>query len=583
MPYSFWTHYQSRNDLREYEDNALLLFALQLRFGIEDIATTAAEAITGGSDDKGADAIYIDTDTRTAVIVQGYIAENMTKREASSRKASLLSDSVSWLLGRNLNELPAALQPRAQSLRAAIEDDRIDTLELWYVHNLFGSQNVRRALETVESTANAVLRQTFPECSVKNIRALEVDCEKLDTWYRATTTPIIVDEEFTVPISGGYETRGKDWTAYVTSIPAHWLHSVYQQHKELLFSANVRGYLGSRRSDSNINNGIKKTVSSNPGDFWVFNNGITALVNNFEVSKDKSKIIFRGLSIVNGAQTTGAIGSLEDTPDDLVLVSARFITCSNADIIHDIVRYNNSQNRINPSDFRSTDQIQIRLRSEFENYPGGITYLGARRGGAEDSIRRPGRNSHIPSNTIAQALTAFHGKPILAYESRSDIWESDSNYAYVFNDKTNAAHMVFVYSLHKAVINEKGRLGDLHDPTNADKENLYFLRLTGSYYMLVAAVGHNIETIIDRKIPDRFRLRFKGDLDLNSAIDHWKPVIDSILPAHGSLKEILEKRLKGQEDAQNALRETSIYVQQARRLAPERFSEFVNYVTTVAT
>lgn len=45
--------YKGRRDLIDnYGDNSLLLYALQLRYDIEDIISVAAEALTDGSDDK---------------------------------------------------------------------------------------------------------------------------------------------------------------------------------------------------------------------------------------------------------------------------------------------------------------------------------------------------------------------------------------------------------------------------------------------------------------------------------------------------------------------------------------------------
>lgn len=82
--------------------------------------------------------------------------------------------------------------------------------------------------------------------------------------------------------------------------------------KSKAFSANVRDYLGSRRSDANIDNGIKKSAEESPDDFWMYNNGVTVLVNSFEfVSSRKPVLKISGLWIVNGAQTTGATGSLK--------------------------------------------------------------------------------------------------------------------------------------------------------------------------------------------------------------------------------------------------------------------------------
>lgn len=54
--------FQARDDLQPYGKNARLLFALQMRFRIEDIHSIAAECLTDGPDDKGCDLIYINSD-----------------------------------------------------------------------------------------------------------------------------------------------------------------------------------------------------------------------------------------------------------------------------------------------------------------------------------------------------------------------------------------------------------------------------------------------------------------------------------------------------------------------------------------
>src|SRR5690606_5991589 len=118
-------------------------------------------------------------------------------------------------------------------------------------------------------------------------------------------------------------------------------------------------YLGSRKADSNINNGIKESASSSAEHFFVYNNGITALTNKFEF-KD-NKLTIEGVSIVNGAQTTGAIGSLQTKPDSLLKIPIRFIKCNNSETVAAIVKFNNSQNKVNAPDFRSNDEVQKRI------------------------------------------------------------------------------------------------------------------------------------------------------------------------------------------------------------------------------
>jgi hypothetical protein len=55
-----------------------------------------------------------------------------------------------------------------------------------------------------------------------------------------------------------------------------------------------------------------------------------------------------------------------------VRVLCRFVECDSPEIVEQIVRYNNTQNIIRPSDLRSSDTIQKRLADEFRKYD--ITY-----------------------------------------------------------------------------------------------------------------------------------------------------------------------------------------------------------------
>ena len=59
--------FQARSDLTaQYGNNALLLYALQLRFEISDIISVASDALTDGGNDKKCDLIYVDQDTGVA-------------------------------------------------------------------------------------------------------------------------------------------------------------------------------------------------------------------------------------------------------------------------------------------------------------------------------------------------------------------------------------------------------------------------------------------------------------------------------------------------------------------------------------
>ena len=54
-----------------------------------------------------------------------------------------------------------------------------------------------------------------------------------------------------------------------------------------------------------------------------------------------------GCSIINGAQTTGSIGSVDAKKDiTKIHVLARIVACKDAETIKEIVRFNNTQNEI---------------------------------------------------------------------------------------------------------------------------------------------------------------------------------------------------------------------------------------------
>lgn len=133
----------ARSDLAPYGDNAIGLFALALRFSLEDLDSVAADSITDGSDDKKCDIVYVDRDEGAAVIAQCYFSKNATRASAPANKASDLNTAVGWLLQTPLSRLPVRLRSAAVQLRDALNDGAVTELHVWYVHNLPESKNVR--------------------------------------------------------------------------------------------------------------------------------------------------------------------------------------------------------------------------------------------------------------------------------------------------------------------------------------------------------------------------------------------------------------------------------------------------------
>ncbi len=493
--------FKSRNDLEKYGSNSIGLFAMALRFTLEDLDTIASESIVDGPDDKKCDIVYVHTEERYAVIAQCYLSPVFSKPAAKSDKAADLNTAIAWLLDADTQSIPAGLQPSAMALRAALSDGLVDDLYVWYAHNLPESANVGNELRTIEDSLHARIYGLAADGKKVNIEVIEVGSERIERWYAESLTPILVSEEFSIQTKGGFSLKAKDWEAFVTAVPASFLRTTYRKHKTDLFSANVRDYLCARRSDANINNGIIQTAGKDGENFWAYNNGITVLVNDFTFNADDRKLKISGASIVNGAQTTGALGSVNESLGD-VWVPARFIKTADHDVVTSVIRFNNSQNKVTAADFRSTDRTQKRLRTEMEKIP-EVEYEGGRRGGVEAVIKR--KKNLLPAYTVGQALAAMHGDPVAAYHEKSEIWANDRLYAQFFNEQTTAQHIVFAYKLLRTVESRKFDLAAKgrdapDDLTQSENQQLQFFRNRGATLLACAGVSACLEIILDRKI-----------------------------------------------------------------------------------
>src|SRR5262249_31933179 len=111
--------------------------------------------------------------------------------------------------------------------------------------------------------------------------------------------------------------------------------------------------------------------------FWYFNNGITVLCGSIKKkpvggnSRDSGYFECSDVSIVNGAQTVGAIHQANSTHPESVAkasVLVRFISLEDCPdgFGAEVTRATNTQNRIERRDFVALDSEQERLRTELQ-------------------------------------------------------------------------------------------------------------------------------------------------------------------------------------------------------------------------
>ena len=573
---NYLADFNARLDLiNEYHHNALLLYALQLKFEISDIMSVASDALTDGGNDKKCDLIYVDPDNGVAVIAQAYMKQDFKDTDlAPGNKASDLNTAAAWVFSKDPEDVPEQIREQVRLLQSSIENNSVSTIYFWYVHNLNEQNNphIKEELATMQASASALLKSLFPENEVKLI-ALEVGNETIAKWYDTSNKQITVTDTIKVETPNvGFEIKGDKWKAYVTAVSAKWIKTQYDSYKDDLFSGNPRTYLGSGKKKNKINLGIKESINESPNNFWAYNNGITALVNSYDPpKKDDEQLSISGITIINGAQTTGAISSVETLKDAWVPI--RFIVCSDTNIIDEIINNNNKQNEILPSDLRSNDTTQNRLRTEFEPYT-GLYYSGGRRGNV-----RPYRSKVIlDPYLVAQSLLAFHGDCVTAYNSKNELWSNDKHYSRAFPENLTAEHIIFTYSLARSIDSYKLELQKKgEDRTDNEEKQHKYLAKRGSKMLFLYTVSKCMESVLGKKITDAWMLSFKDNSNFDTIVSLWTTVIKSILPAACSqLQPVINDGLKSKESSEKAADIVVGIISSIQDVLRPQFADFID-------
>lgn len=524
LPQTFIPVFFGDTSLHQYGRNALAVYALSMQLGLDNPRQFASDAITDGGNDKKIDIFYFDANDKYLIVAQNYFSDTWGKQSAGSNKAEDLNTAMGWLLSGNIDALPEHIRPRAIDVRNALQNNEILEIDLLFIHNCFESVPVKEALDNCANVTRDLLKAYNAESTV-SVNAKEIGLNRIEELYVSQDREISVDSWIDLPPAEFVVEAGDDWIAVVTTAPGSWIQSLHKEYKERLFSANYRDYLGSRARKGAINQLITSSAENEPANFLVFNNGITALTNEL-ITVHPRTVRFRGISIINGAQTTGALSEAREDSTPNTKVVLRIVQCTDKEIVSKIIQYNNTQNEIKAADRRSNDPVQRRLSEQFRGY--GITYVHRR--GQENP-----RNAITVTN-IAASLCAFEGYLETAYRHANEIFESSTTYSLVFPERTSAEHVFLVRSLSVAIDNLKlslKRKDDAQQTVALEADQLKFLKFSASRFFLLYTIGEIREAIMGKRIQERFNWKAKNELismDNLALVDAWSDVLSGLMP-----------------------------------------------------
>jgi len=157
------------------------------------------------------------------------------------------------------------------------------------------------------------------------------------------------------------------YLSYLCVFNGNILADLYEKYGARLLESNVRSFLQFR---GNVNKGIRKTINETPNMFFAYNNGITATAEDVELDSNKQIKKLKNFQIVNGGQTTASL--FNTRKNDKVSLEDVFVqmklTIINDDKINDVVpnisRFSNTQNKVSEADFFSNDIYHIRMEEK---------------------------------------------------------------------------------------------------------------------------------------------------------------------------------------------------------------------------
>jgi len=288
----------------EFPENTYLLYAMGLKLRTMDYSSLLDEYVLDNPDDKKIDFFCMDTDEGTAIIVQSYYSTDWAKKEAPSNKASDLNTAINWLLKSDIDTIDRTdIRASAEQLRDGLTNGEITRVEVYYLHNLKKSINIEKELGTVKRSLDAHLSNY--EGTI-DILVQQASIEIVDGWRLSQHEAISINDSIEIESTiDPQKLESTEWKAVIAAVPAKQIVDLRTKYGDKLSSANVRDYLGSRKSARNINRQIEKTAQEEPKNFWIYNNGITLVTN--KISIDGKKLTLSGGAIINGAQTTGSL------------------------------------------------------------------------------------------------------------------------------------------------------------------------------------------------------------------------------------------------------------------------------------
>lgn len=312
---------------------------------------------------------------------------------------------------------------------------RNDQFYLWFVTNGKIDGNTKIAVNDPP-----VLPASMPELTVEQIvETRYVDQQELLSMLRHVEGAKEDHSQFTLAPERKSEIitiEEDELRVFFLVVKSTALTTIARDRRIDLYQHNVRNSLGSSGA---TNRGITATAVNDPSKFLFYNNGVSAICRSASIVN--GNLVVEGISVINGAQTIKSLLLAEDKKEGgtpcRVLLKVTEISHhrERRQFLEDMVRFNNTQNAIKNSDFRSNDYIQLRYKEIIDKRAHNGKPFEYYRKRTE---RTDNKKLVILMPEFAKQIYAFYHSPYLSeMGGNNSLFDENSNYQVIFGRPTD--------------------------------------------------------------------------------------------------------------------------------------------------
>ncbi|MBW2975496.1 AIPR family protein [Candidatus Woesearchaeota archaeon] len=378
-PPEYKSYHKTKNieELNQARSKAFIHLFLKVKCGLTSFKDRH-NLICDKCGDGGLDAFYIDTEHKRLFLIQ---SKFRTKEDNFISKSLTADDLIKIEVNRILkgetqdskgNDFNSKVK-QFQSVWSQMGDQAKYNYKVVFLGNLknYSDNQIRRLIDfsnyEIFDFTRTYNELVYPLCSGTYYDPKEITI-KINLYKKQQST-----------LKQTITTKNGDYDVIVIYVPTEEVGGVMLKYKNSLLRYNPRNYLTISRNK--VNKSIRDSiVITDTNDFALFNNGITILADDCEVSdytgkKFEGQLIMTNPQIINGGQTAYTLSKIyeqnvqsEKNVFDGKEVLFKIIILKedeedpNLDFIETISNATNKQTSVDEADRRSNDSMQIKIQ-----------------------------------------------------------------------------------------------------------------------------------------------------------------------------------------------------------------------------